>query len=69
MAHLGGAEIIARIHWKYNLRSILTSKDSGEPPGKFSQAPKYLISTEICTFTCPNEDKKKGFEFKKPFTA
>lgn len=36
MTHLGGDEIIVRIHWKSDLRSILTSKDSGEPPAVFS---------------------------------
>jgi len=63
MTHLGGDEIIARIHWKSNLRSVLTSKDSGEPLAEFSQAPNYLISTKICIFTCPSGDHEKGFKF------
>lgn len=44
MAHLGGDEIIVRIYWKYNFRSILTSKGSAEPPAEFSQ------STEVPDF-------------------
>lgn len=41
--HLGGDKII-RIYWKYNFRSILTSKGSAEPPAEFSQ------STEVPDF-------------------
>lgn len=44
MTPLGGDEIIVRIYWKYNFRSILTSKGSAEPPAEFSQ------STEVPDF-------------------
>lgn len=44
MTHLGGDEIIVRIYWKYNFRSILASKGSVEPPAEFSQ------STEVPDF-------------------